>query len=501
MSDPAFSPLIPSSSEKDRIEYPTGVKLGLISLALCLSMFLVAWCATSLSPKITDQFHSLDDIGWWSLNFSVYISAIGIFELGSLICAVAPSSMALIIGRAVAGIGSSGLGAGTLIICANAVPLEQRSMYMGLIAAVYWVGSVVGPLIGGALTENCFWINIPAGAVTVIVIAIFFKAPGISHEARSVPIAKRIQQLDPWGTLVFIPAIVCLLLALQLGGSKYSWGNGRIIALLVLFCVLIAAFVGIQVWKQDDATVPPRIFNRRGIMAAAWFSLCFSGSFITLVYLLPIYFQAIKGVSAVESGIQNLPLVLSVVTSSLIAGGIITAIGYYTPFMILASILTSVGAGLLSTFTVHTGHAHWIGYQVIFGLGVGAGIQQPLLVVQAVLDAPDVSIGTSLILFMQTLGGAVFVSVGQNVFRSRLLSGLTSRVPGVDPAVILNSGATGLRGAVETKFLPEVLAVYNDALVSAIYVCVAMAALSMVGSLATEWRSVKASKVSSAETG
>lgn len=218
------------------------------------------------------------------------------------------------------------------------------------------------------------------------------------------------------------------------------------------------------------------------------------------------------------SGIHNLPLVLSVVTSSLIAGGIITAIGYYTPFMILASILTSVGAGLLSTFTVHTGHAHWIGYQVIFGLGVGAGIQQPLLVVQAVLDAPDVSIGTSLILFMQTLGacsahfaaapaltsftgGAVFVSVGQNVFRSRLLSGLTSRVPGVDPAVILNSGATGLRGAVETKFLPEVLAVYNDALVSAIYVCVAMAALSMVGSLATEWRSVKASKVSSAETG
>ncbi|KAJ7836165.1 major facilitator superfamily domain-containing protein, partial [Mycena leptocephala] len=507
-------------------EYPTGVKLGLISLALCLSMFLVALDNTILAvatPKITDQFHSLDDIGWYGsaylfttasfqllfgrlyffLSLKWVCTAIGIFELGSLICAVTPSSMALIIGRAVAGIGSSGLGAGTLIICANAVPLEQRSMYMGLIAAVYWVGSVVGPLIGGALTEKvswrfCFWINIPAGAVTVIVIAIFFKAPGISHEARSVPMAKRIQQLDPWGTLVFIPAIVCLLLALQLGGSKYSWRNGRIIALLVLFCVLIAAFVGIQVWKQEDATVPPRIFNQRGIMAAAWFSLCFSGSFITR---LPIYFQAIKGVSAVASGIHNLPLVLSVVTSSLIAGGIITAIGYYTPFMILASILTSVGADLLSTFTVHTGHAHWIGYQVIFGLRVGAGIQQPLLVVQAVLDAPDVSIGTSLILFMQTLGGAVFVSVGQNVFRSRLLSGLTSRVPGVDPAVILNSGATGLRGAVETKFLPEVLAVYNDALVSAIYVCVAMAALSMVGSLATEWRSVKASKVSSAETG
>ncbi|KAJ7137174.1 putative efflux pump antibiotic resistance protein [Mycena epipterygia] len=505
------------------IKYPTGAKLGLISLALCLSMFLGALDNTIIAvaiPKITDQFHSLDDIGcaaryllatasfqllfgrlysFLSLKW-VYIGAICVFELGSLICAVAPSSTALVIGRAIAGLGGSGLTTGTLIICVNAVPLERRSIYMGLISAVYWAGSVVGPLIGGALTSKaswrfCFWINLPIGAVTIIVIALFFEPPGHTQEVQPMPLVKRIEQFDPWGTLVFIPAIICLLLSLQWGGSQYSWSNGRIIALLILFGVLIAAFVAIQAWKQDDATVPPRVFNQPGIKAAAWFALCLSGSFLALVYLLPIYFQAIKGASPVESGIDNLPMVLSVVLATLAAGALITAIGYYTPFMILASILVAVGAGLLSTLGVDTGAGHWIGYQIIYGIGVGAGIQQPLMVAQAVLKPADVPIGTSLVLFMQTLGGSVFVSVAQNVFRSRLLAGLIRRVPNIDPSIVLNSGATSLHSAVDPALLPEVLEVYNDAIVAAIYVCLAVAALSVVGSLATEWRNVRAPKV------
>ncbi|KAF8209845.1 major facilitator superfamily domain-containing protein [Mycena galopus ATCC 62051] len=509
------------------IEYPTGMKLGLISLALCLSMFLAALARTDNTiiavaiPKITDQFHSLDDIGWYGSAYLltaasfqllfgrlysflslkwVYIGAIGVFELGSLVCAVAPSSTALIIGRAIAGLGSAGLATGTLIICVHAVPLERRSIYMGLISAVYWAGSVAGPLLGGALTDKaswrfCFWINLPLGAVTVIVIALFFKPPGNIQEVQPMPLVKRIERFDPWGTLAFMGAVVCLLLALQWGGSRYPWSNGRIIALLILFGALMVAFVAIQAWKGDDATVPPRVFNQPGIRAAAWFAFCLSGSFLTLVYLLPIYFQAIKGASAVQSGIDNLPLVLSVVLASLAAGALITAIGYYTPFMILASVLTSVGAGVLSTLSVNTGTGRWIGYQIIYGIGVGAGIQQSLMVAQAVLKPADVPIGTSLVLFMQTLGGSVFVSVGQNVFRGRLLAGLIRRVPDIDPSIVLNSGATSLHSAVDPAVLPEVLTVYNDALVAAIYVCLAVAALSVVGSLATEWRNVRAPKV------
>ncbi|KAF7335619.1 Major facilitator superfamily transporter [Mycena venus] len=555
------------SVAEESIEYPTGMKLGLISLAMCLSMFLVAlvratsfFCPrfnidpalritlssrwrflklqiSSIASTILGDGRKTNNAARYLLTTAsfqllfgrlysflslkwVYIAAIGVFELGSLICAVAPSSTALIIGRAIAGLGGSGLATGTLIICVSAVPLERRSIYMGLISAVYWAGSVAGPLLGGALTDKaswrfCFWINLPIGAMTVIVIALFFKPPGNIQEVQSISLRKRIEQFDPWGTLVFIPATVCLLLALQWGGSQYSWSNGRIIALLILFGVLIAAFVAIQAWKQDDATVPPRVFNQPGIKAAAWFALCLSGSFLTLVYLvspsfllhsppatlmptvrpppqLPIYFQAIKGASPVQSGIDNLPLVLSVVLATLAAGALITKIGYYTPFMILASVLVAVGAGVLSTLSVDAGAGHWIGYQIIYGIGVGAGIQQPLMVAQAVLKPADVPIGTSLILFMQTLGGSVFVSVGQNVFRSRLLSGLIRRAPGIDPSIVLNSGATRLHSAVDPALLPEVLAVYNDAIVAAIYVCLAVAALSIVGSLATEWRNVRA---------
>ncbi|KAJ7474249.1 putative MFS multidrug transporter [Mycena latifolia] len=508
---------------EERFVYPTGLKLALISLALCLANFIVALDNTIIAvaiPKITDQFHSLDDIGWYGSAYLlttasfqllfgrlytflsqkwVYIGALALFELGSLICGVAPSSTALVIGRAIAGLGCSGLSTGTLTIVVDTVPLEKRSMYMGLVAAVYWMGSVAGPLIGGALTDKvswrwCFYINLPIGVVTAVVIIAFFKPPRASKK-QSIRLLDLTRKLDPWGTIAFVPGIICLLLALQWGGSKYPWSNGRIIALFALFGLLMAAFIGIQIWKQEEATVPPRILKQRDMLAAAWFALCLSGSFLALVYILPIYFQAIKGVIAVKSGIDNLPMILSVVTSSLLAGAAITTVGYYTPFMILAAVLTAVGAGLLSTLTVATGHAHWIGYQVIYGFGVGVGIQQPLLVAQNVLRPLDVATGNSLVLLMGTLGGSMFISVSQNVFRSTLIK-LVARIPGVDPALVLNTGATSLRSAVAPELLPAVLVAYNKALMSAIYVCVAVAALSTVGALATKWRSVKGEKES-----
>ncbi|KAJ6579591.1 major facilitator superfamily domain-containing protein [Mycena vulgaris] len=506
-------------------EYPEGVRLALISLALCLSVFIVSLDNTIIAtaiPKITDQFQSLADVGWYGSAYLlttaafqllfgrfysflsmkwVYITAISIFELGSLICGVAPNSNTLIVGRAIAGIGSAGIFTGALIIIANTVPLKKRAMYTGYIGAMYGIASVAGPLMGGAFTDKvtwrwCFYINLPIGGVTIFVMAIFFKAPrGAMHKTESIGWMDRIQQFDPLGTIVFIPAIVSLLLALQWGGSKYPWGNGRIIGLFVVFGILISGFIAIQIWKQELATVPPRILKKRSIMAASWFSLCLGASFFTLVYFLPLWFQVIKGTTAVKSGIDNIPTILSLVLGSLIAGGVITAVGYYAPFMIVSSILMAVGSGLLSTFTVGTGHAHWIGYQVISGFGVGFGMQQPLLAAQTALSLQDVPTGVSLVTFLQTLGGALFVSVSQNVFTNKLVSGLASHVPGVNTSIVLSAGATSLRHAVDPQDLPAVLSVYNTAIVSVFYVSAAMGCLSLVGALAIEWKSVKGKKV------
>lgn len=120
--------------------------------------------------------------------------------------------------------------------------------------------------------------------------------------------AARIKEFDLEGTAAFIPAIICLLLALQWGGTAYAWNSWRIILLFVLFGVFIIAFIGIQIWKQDQATVPPRIIKQRSIWSAAYYAFALGSFFFLLVYYLPIWFQAVKGASAVRSGIMSLPL-------------------------------------------------------------------------------------------------------------------------------------------------------------------------------------------------
>ncbi|KAK3940919.1 hypothetical protein QBC46DRAFT_449140 [Diplogelasinospora grovesii] len=508
----------------DGTEYPTGLKLGLISLALCLSVFLIALdnsiIATAI-PKITDQFHSLPDVGWYGSAYLlttaalqllfgrfytffsikwVYLIAIAIFELGSLICGVANNSVTLIIGRAVAGIGSAAIFSGALIILAYSVPLEKRPLYTGMIGSMYGIASVSGPLLGGVFTDKvtwrwCFFINLPIGAVAIFVIAFFFPDPH-REITNDDSLVQRIMRFDPFGTAVFMPAIICLLLALQWGGTTYEWNSWRIVLLLVFFAVLICVFIFIQYKQQELGTVPPRIIFKRSVWSSGFFSFCVGASFLGSVYYLPIWFQAVKGASAVDSGIMNLPMLLSVVIASILSGGLITAIGYYTPFMLVCSVFTAIGFGLLSTFQPDTSRPVWIGYQILAGAGVGFGMQQPLMAVQTVLDINDVPTGTSVIVFLQTLGGALFVSVAQNIFTNKLIEYVGEYVPQIpDPRMILAVGATSIQTAVDPAFLPGVTQAYNDALTRTFLIFAAMATASIIGAAVTEWRSVKGKKI------
>lgn len=172
-----------------------------------------------------------------------------------------------------------------------------------------------------------FYINLPFGAVTIGTILLFFKPPhrpSVSH----LPIMERIGKVDLLGLFFFMPSIICLLLALQWGGSKYPWNNGRIIALFVVFGVVGLVFIGVQYSKGDNATVPPRIISQRSIIAATWYAFCNGAAFLTMVYYVPLWHQVIRDQSAVESGIRLLPMILGLVITTMLSGAMVALTGY-----------------------------------------------------------------------------------------------------------------------------------------------------------------------------
>ncbi|ORY01729.1 major facilitator superfamily domain-containing protein [Clohesyomyces aquaticus] len=499
--------------------YPSRAKVVLIMFSLYISIFLVALDRTIIGPaipEITNQFHSLDDVGWYGSAYMltacgfillygrvytffntkwVFLSGIFLFEIGSAVCGAAPSSMILIIGRAIAGLGSSGIFTGAILIMLQIVPLHRRPMLQGLFGACFGVASVTGPLLGGAFTGSkatwrwCFYINLPLGAITVVVAIIFVNL----NESKPVLTWKQIfWNLDPFGTLLFVPSITCLLLALEWGGTEYEWSEPRMIALLVVFAVLFLSFIALQyLTRRSTATVPARIIFQRSV-AFGGISQFFVGStMLTVSIYLPIWFQAIKDATAMRSGIMMIPLVLSVVVGSIVSGGLVQRFGYYTPFMIFGSVCMSVGTGLLTTWNSSTSSAEWIGYQILIGIGVGSSMQHPNLAVQVVLPKEDIPSGTALLSFAQTLGGAIFVAVGQNVFIDKFTAALGD-IHGIDPARILHQGATGFRKGVPDFVIPRVVEAYNYSLVKGtFFAALIVACLSFLAAIGMEWRSVK----------
>lgn len=284
--------------------------------------------------------------------------------------------------------------------------------------------------------------------------------------------------------------MVCLLLALQWGGQQYDWSDRRIIALLTVFGVLLVVFIAIQFWQQESATVPPRIARQRTIAAGAFYSFTLGSSFMMVVYYLSIWFQAIKGDTAIRSGYSTLPFILSLVVASIFSGVLVNRIGYYNPSLIAGAILAPIGAGLLTLFKPDTAHPMWIGIQVLFGFGIGMGLQQTNIAAQTVLEKKDAPTGISLVFFGQGLGGTISVAIGQNILDNKLISELSNR-SGVSAQDIINSGATGLRNLFPPSELGHVLDVYNNALVTVFYAALGFSCATILGALTIEWKSVK----------
>ncbi|TID14748.1 MFS toxin efflux pump [Venturia nashicola] len=245
---------------------------------------------------------------------------------------------------------------------------------------------------------------------------------------------------------------------------------------------------------------------QRSIAAGALFSMCLGAAFFMLVFyvsghpgvdpFMPLWYQVIKDQTATQSGVMTLPLILGVIIMSGLSGVIVVVCGYYTPLMILASICTVIGAGLLTTWTTTTPTSTTLAYQTVVGIGLGLGLVQPLMAAQVVLTMDDIPTGTTAMIFFQSLGGALFISAAQTIFNQRLISDLKEVIPtGISLDALMRVGVHNMKTLVPASLMPKVLVAFNDALTHIFYIPLVLACISVVGSLAMEWRSVKGVKL------
>lgn len=313
--DASPEPLQKMPSAEEDLYKPKSLKFWLVMLSTFTSMFLVALDRTIIAtavPRITDEFNSQGDIGWYGSAYMLttaafqllfgriysfydlkwtFLCAIVLFEVGSAICGAAPSSTAFIVGRAIAGLGSAGIMTGSMMTIIPLVPLHKRPMFQSIFGMVFGIASVAGPLIGGAFTERatwrwCFYMNLPIGVVAFVFLY-FFEFP--KSKSMDMPNKAKLIRLDPVGTTIFIPAIVSLLLALQWGGSTYAWSSWRIIVLFVCFAIGAVAFAAVQYKMPESASLPWHLIKQRTMSLAAFYMLFLSGSMMMLVYYIPLW--------------------------------------------------------------------------------------------------------------------------------------------------------------------------------------------------------------------
>ena len=236
----------------------------------------------------------------------------------------------------------------------------------------------MGPVLGGVFTDKvtwrwCFYINLPFGTITVAAIIFLLQNP--HRKEINKTIKQRLNELDFLGPIFFIPAIICILLALQWGGSLYPWKSPIIIGLCGGFAGFIAIWLYCQFRLGERATIPLRIFGQRTVVFSSMYGFFATSAFMIPIFYIPLYFQAVKDTSATASAIDTSPFIGGVTLTSIGVGFILSLVGYFTPFMIIGAAMLALGTGLLSTLRVDTSVGQWLGYQITAGIGAGLILQ------------------------------------------------------------------------------------------------------------------------------
>ncbi|GFN13728.1 MDR family MFS transporter [Aspergillus tubingensis] len=484
-----------------------GPKLLLLHIGLCLCTFLVGLdfnlIATAI-PYGSAFFISLCSsqpvAGKTYSLFSkkvAYLSYVALFEVGSLVCALAPSSPVLIVGRGIAGLGASGIFAGGLVILTTVIPLHKRAVWTGTLNSTFAIASIVGPILGGALTQHvtwrwCFYINLPIAGFSAVVILLFFHVK--RNPTESIPLGIKLRSLDVVGFLLFAGSVSMLLIALQFGGTtqKYAWHSANIIGLFAGAGVVMCIFVGWQFHMQEAAVIPPRLFtSSRNISLICASSFFANGAFQCTIYWLPIWFQAVLGASPTSSGVKYLPTVISDVLTSLIAAGLVTKLRRWNPFLIFGTAMVSLSGGLLTTLHPSTSDGHWIGFQILGGIGYSLIVTMAHIGVQTSVPQDLVPVGATTLLFVISASCATFLAIGEAVFQTQLKNELADIASATVANAVISAGASGWRSFVPSTEIPMVISAYSSAVTRVFYLTAAAPVLSFLLVSCTRWTSTK----------
>ena len=455
--------------------------LVLVFVALVLAMLLSALNQTILGtalPTIVGELNGANLMLWVITAFilastimmPIYgklgdlvgrkyllIAAIIIFLIGSAIGALSPDMAWLIVARVIQGIGAGGLMILSQAIIADVVPARDRGKYMGWMGGVFAFSSVVGPLIGGWLTEGpgwrwVFWFNIPVGLLALLGAILFLRPKSVTVRPK----------LDVGGMALVAVATTGLVLTSSWGGSTYAWNDPIILGLIAGTLVASVLFVMVE-RRTAEPIIPLELFRDRNFNLATASGLLTSVAMFGAIGYMPTYLQMATGASATQAGMLMIPMMGALLFTSVLSGTLVSKTGRYKWMPIVGSAIMVVALALMGTVGAASPVWQLCVYLGILGLGLGLNMQILILVVQNSFPLRQVGTATAANNFFRQIGATLGSAVVGSLFATRLAAGLPAEAASVTGGG--NSLTPGLVHALPEQLQTMVVSAYNVALI------------------------------------